>query len=108
MFYTLAALKKKPAHELKSLWWAAEFPFDRATCNGCVTTHGQESSGCDDHKHAKFWKDAASVWLNDGKSIKRNLAKIWALRLKYRKFYDDNPPQLSKIGTKTTKRRRAL
>lgn len=99
---TLAELKTMSDPELHRWWIFEHFPFDSvASCGYCITAH-RYTPGCEKHKRLKSevvatmgQRKANSMDPDDFTTIqevRRNLDRIFALRLLNRRLYANPVP----------------
>lgn len=89
-YISLEELRAMSGEELKRRWQGAEFPFDLATCEQCVTQH-KFLRFC---SHRDFGEQAGRLKIAfqpRAQELRDNLPEIYALRMYFRDAYPSTP-----------------
>lgn len=92
-YISLEELRAMTGDQLYRRWAEAEFPFDKAACNSCVTQHKYFPGWCT-HNDLSAQAARLKVALKARpQELRMNLAEIYALRMFHRDLYPSTPEQ---------------
>jgi hypothetical protein len=90
-YISLEALRAMTGDQLYDRWADAQFPFDMAGCNACVTQH-KYYPGCCTHSDLSAQASRLKVALRPRPDeLRANLPEIYTLRMWYRNLYPSTP-----------------
>jgi len=90
-YISLEELQRFTDTALYERWQDAEFPFDNALCGQCATQHKYFGYMC---AHEDFKQQARHLHSQPAqvrKTLRRDLAEIYALRMFFRDLYPSTP-----------------